>query len=229
MLDVKFEYVDDLYPVLQTCAGNVKRIYFAPTTEVDHTVCSQNKVKEGSAHRTFLMNISMDESITSVVREPLHDVIEAFFESTARGESNLMLKEEEEQSESNECSRFDESESYQQSLNDQSLRDQSLDDQFSSEDNERNVEDCNRSSQLYRITNRKRSRAVARVSPRLMRKREMKAYKEENGDCHVPTSTTKLGRWVQVQRHRHKKGKLGDDQLSSLESIGFVWDVQVQS
>ena len=102
--------------MLETCAGNVKIIYFAPTTEVDHSVCS--------AHRTFLPNISMDESITSAVREPLHDVIEAFFESTARGESNLMLKEEEEQSESNECSRFDESESYQQSLNDQSLRDQ---------------------------------------------------------------------------------------------------------
>lgn len=86
------------------------------------------------------------------------------------------------------------------------INDQSLDDQFSSEDNERNVEDCNRSSQLYRITNRKRSRAVACVSHRLMRKRQMKAYKEENGDCHVPTSTTKLGRSVQVQGTDIRKG-----------------------
>ena len=233
MVDVKFEYVDHLQPVLQTCAGNTKRIYIAPTTEVDHTVCSQNKAKEGSIHRTFLMNISMDDSITSVVRDPRDDVIKAFFESTARGESHIMSKEEEEQSDSNEHSRFDESESYQQSFNDQSL-----DDQFSSEDNERGSEDCNRSSQPHRIPNRMKSRVVARMSPRLMCKRgtwrvqtweemysDLCMYHRQHGDCLVNTSDTKLGRWVQMQRRRHKKGELDDNHIRSLESIGFVWEL----
>ena len=31
-----------------------------------------------------------------------------------------------------------------------------------------------------------------------------------------------------MQRHKHKKGKLDDDQISSLDSIGFVWGAQIQ-
>ena len=228
-----------MYPVLQTCAGNVKRIYIAPTTEVDHTVCSQNKVKEGSTHRTFLMNISMDDSITSVVRDPRDDVIKAFFESTARGESNLIPKEEEDQSDPNECSRFDESGSYQQSLDDQSMGDQSLDHQLSSEDNERDVENFNRSIQPYRISNRKRSWGVVRMSPRIIHNRatyriqtweemysELCMYHRQHGDCLVHTKDTKLGRWVKKQRKSHKKGELHYDKIRCLESIGFVWELQ---
>ena len=239
MLDVKFEYVDHLQPVLQTCAGNTKRIYIAPTTEVDHTVCSQNKAKEGSIHRTFLMNISMDDSITSVVRDPRDDVIKAFFESTARGESNLIPKEEEDQSDPNECSRFDESGSYQQSLDDQSMGDQSLDHQLSSEDNERDVENFNRSIQPYRISNRKRSWGVVRMSPRIIHNRatyhiqtweemysELCMYHRQHGDCLVHTKDTKLGRWVKKQRKSHKKRELHYDKIRCLESIGFVWELQ---
>ena len=53
-------------------------------------------------------------------------------------------------------------------------------------------------------------------------------YKEEHGNCNVPSLTTKLGRWVSTQRQR-KKGNLQgtepltDDQIMRLENIGFQW------
>ena len=55
---------------------------------------------------------------------------------------------------------------------------------------------------------------------------KLKTYEKENGDCLVPGSTKKLGRWVQTQREKYKKGKLDEDQLRCLESIGFVWKLR---
>lgn len=54
----------------------------------------------------------------------------------------------------------------------------------------------------------------------------LKKYKEENGDCLVPThykKDPKLGRWVYVQRN--KKGKVSKEQEERLRSIGFKWSV----
>jgi len=70
------------------------------------------------------------------------------------------------------------------------------------------------------------------LAPQLTQK-ELKEYKAEYGNCHVPTKykeNTALGRWVSTQRSEYKKFCEGDtksamnaDKIRRLESIGFAW------
>lgn len=56
--------------------------------------------------------------------------------------------------------------------------------------------------------------------------RALEAYRKEHGDCQVPTNWEKnvqLGRWVAMQRYRHKIGELSKGYLTRLSQIGFVW------
>ena len=57
---------------------------------------------------------------------------------------------------------------------------------------------------------------------------KLKEYKEKNGDCLVPISEGKLGKWVSVQRNRYKgpsgrSKQLTAEQVRLLNDIGFVW------
>ena len=52
---------------------------------------------------------------------------------------------------------------------------------------------------------------------------ELVRYKTEHGDCDVPRRQGKLGTWVNHQRQQYKKGKLPQDRIDQLESIGFDW------
>ena len=56
--------------------------------------------------------------------------------------------------------------------------------------------------------------------------RALEAYRKEHGDCQVPANWKKnvqLGRWVAMQRYRHKIGELSKVYLARLTQIGFVW------
>ena len=81
---------------------------------------------------------------------------------------------------------------------------------------------------------RKRSRSVPRMSPRSKRQqkwmdrfKELKTYKKAHGHCNVPQRYSGgLGYWVHRQRRNYNKTeRLDNDQISRLESIGFVWNV----
>ena len=52
---------------------------------------------------------------------------------------------------------------------------------------------------------------------------ELFDYKNENGDCNVPCSQGPLGMWVGNQRQSYKKGKMSQDRIELLNSIGFGW------
>ena len=52
---------------------------------------------------------------------------------------------------------------------------------------------------------------------------ELVQYKAKHGDCNVPRSQGKLGRWVDTQRYNYKKYKLSQDRIDRLNSIGFDW------
>ena len=57
---------------------------------------------------------------------------------------------------------------------------------------------------------------------------KLRAYKEANGDCLVPQSEGKLGRWVDFQRMRRKRAvgrlqKLTTEQVKMLDKLGFAW------
>ena len=52
---------------------------------------------------------------------------------------------------------------------------------------------------------------------------ELVLYKEKNGNCNVPRSQGALGRWVNKQRTKYKKGKLSRECTSQLEGEGFNW------
>ena len=52
---------------------------------------------------------------------------------------------------------------------------------------------------------------------------ELVDFKNDNGDCNVPSSQGPLGRWVSEQRSNYKKGKLSQERIDFLESIGFEW------
>ena len=62
--------------------------------------------------------------------------------------------------------------------------------------------------------------------------RHLEAYRDERGDCNVPSSHTaadgfNLGRWVNTQR-RKKQGKMGGhttQQTAQLEALGMKWGV----
>ncbi len=56
--------------------------------------------------------------------------------------------------------------------------------------------------------------------------RALEAYKKEYGNCHVPANWKKnqqLGRWVAMQRYRHKIGELQKYYVDRLDAIGFIW------
>ena len=55
------------------------------------------------------------------------------------------------------------------------------------------------------------------------RYRELKQYRDEHGDCNVPRSQGPLGEWVHSQRQSYKEGKLSQERVDLLESIGFSW------
>lgn len=56
-------------------------------------------------------------------------------------------------------------------------------------------------------------------------------YKKENGHCDVPhhhiSNRIPLGKWVASQRGNFKKGELNQERIEKLESIGFIWSVQL--
>lgn len=62
---------------------------------------------------------------------------------------------------------------------------------------------------------------------------DLKAFKEENGHCHVPLSHTtypKLGLWVKEQRRHYtlmqqnKASHMTEARAKELNAIGFCWD-----
>ena len=53
---------------------------------------------------------------------------------------------------------------------------------------------------------------------------ELTNYKAENSDCNVPRKQGSLGAWVDNQRTFYKNGKLSQERLDLLESIGFSWE-----
>ncbi|WP_409304713.1 Helicase associated domain protein [Peribacillus sp. SCS-155] len=58
--------------------------------------------------------------------------------------------------------------------------------------------------------------------------RELKVYKEQFGDCLVLRSNkdySSLGDWVHQQRFKHQKGKLTNEEIIKLSSLGFIWNV----
>jgi len=56
---------------------------------------------------------------------------------------------------------------------------------------------------------------------------ELVNYKNQNGHCNLPhtkTNYSKLGVWATLQRTLYNQGKLLNERIIKLESIGFVWD-----
>ena len=58
----------------------------------------------------------------------------------------------------------------------------------------------------------------------------LKKYKEEFGNCNVPTKLkykgVKLGAWVSRQREVHRGhiiGLMDQERIDKLNSIGFIW------
>jgi hypothetical protein len=58
--------------------------------------------------------------------------------------------------------------------------------------------------------------------------RELVAFQERFGHCHVPVlweENQKLGSWVAEQRKRYREGRLEADRVTRLEALGFQWEV----
>jgi superfamily II DNA or RNA helicase len=56
---------------------------------------------------------------------------------------------------------------------------------------------------------------------------ELKAFKEQYGHSNVPTlwgENQALGNWLGTQRKLYKSGKLTEDRIRRLDSVGFTWD-----
>ena len=57
--------------------------------------------------------------------------------------------------------------------------------------------------------------------------KRLQAYQQEHsGSCNLPTRyypDLNLGRWVQKQRSKYKKGLLAKERFDQLEAIGFQW------
>ncbi|EDY80959.1 Helicase associated domain protein [Verrucomicrobiia bacterium DG1235] len=57
----------------------------------------------------------------------------------------------------------------------------------------------------------------------------LRAFKEERGHCNVPQNwkeDKQLGKWVNHRRGDYKLGKLTEDMIQKLESLGFVWNTR---
>lgn len=58
---------------------------------------------------------------------------------------------------------------------------------------------------------------------------ELKVFKDKYGHCNVPhkwSENVKLSNWLYCQRSFHRHGKLSQDKIKRLESIGFEWSKQ---
>mmetsp|Transcript_14421 Transcript_14421/g.30274 ORF Transcript_14421/g.30274 Transcript_14421/m.30274 type:complete len:320 (-) Transcript_14421:344-1303(-) len=58
---------------------------------------------------------------------------------------------------------------------------------------------------------------------------QLVAYKEAKGDCCVPQfypANTSLGIWVDAQRVRQRNGKLSQERIDRLNTVGFTWSVK---
>jgi hypothetical protein len=53
---------------------------------------------------------------------------------------------------------------------------------------------------------------------------ELVAYKEVNGDCHVPQSGGLLGNWCTKVRQLRKRGTLSPERIAQLDALRFCWD-----
>ena len=56
---------------------------------------------------------------------------------------------------------------------------------------------------------------------------ELRRYKEEHGDCGVPTrgkENPMLSRWVLAQRQFYRRGELRAERVRRLEELGFLWE-----
>ena len=61
---------------------------------------------------------------------------------------------------------------------------------------------------------------------------KLKIYKQNHGDCLVPTEYDKdksLGQWVMMQCMPRKANRLAAERKAKLDSIGFVWESHEQS
>jgi hypothetical protein len=58
-------------------------------------------------------------------------------------------------------------------------------------------------------------------------------FKNREGHCRIPLSHIEkdftLGNWVSKQREFKKNGRLNPDRIHRLESLGFIWDAQIDS
>ena len=52
---------------------------------------------------------------------------------------------------------------------------------------------------------------------------DLQAYMSQNGTCDVPAREKGLGSWVTNQRRVYRAGKLQQDRIEKLNSIGFNW------
>ena len=61
---------------------------------------------------------------------------------------------------------------------------------------------------------------------------ELRDYKEENGNCNVPSSRGALSKWVSKQRSLYRKREDGektpltDKRVAALDAIGFLWKLR---
>lgn len=60
---------------------------------------------------------------------------------------------------------------------------------------------------------------------------ELCKYKEKHGNCNVPgygryPENPKPSSWVANQKQAYRKGKLSQEQIVKLESLGFVWNIE---
>ena len=53
---------------------------------------------------------------------------------------------------------------------------------------------------------------------------ELASFKREHGHCNVPKETSKLGRWVGVQRIAYKRNRLSKDRIERLNKLGLAWN-----
>lgn len=52
---------------------------------------------------------------------------------------------------------------------------------------------------------------------------QLREFRIMNGNCNVPQKVAGLGIWVKDQRANYRKGKISQDRIMLLESLGFSW------